>query len=251
MNPLRLKLDQFPLESAIIIFEKPKSKEVCLHAHREFAPVNTLDCFRKVPLDFLFRGHYHLTVSEPPEPYAIYWDNYHQSMVRKLVFGIFMLILVLLFLSITIGCSYALEKQFDSINYSTYCPKQYIYAKYENVETKEELQFIDNCFCERLNVLQLAYGWQQKYQSRCPEYLKNVTRYYFALPAYGIIVATTNFALRKIVEFGSSWLKFTDITSEAKFQMTLLYGLQFFNMTVPLLLINFNFSEAEWVTRVQ
>ena len=72
-----------------------------------------------------------------------------------------------------------------------------------------------------------------------------------ALPAYGIVVSLTNFLLRQVVEFGATWLKFTDITSEAKFQMTLLYGLQFFNMAVPLLLINFNFSEAEWVTRVQ
>lgn len=154
----------FPIESAIIIFEKPNSREVCLLAHRDFAPKHTLNCCRRVPLDFLFRGHYHLTVGRPPEPYAIYWDNYHQSMVRKLVFGLFLTVLTLLFLSITIGATYALHA-LESASHSTYCPKQYLYAKLENVQTKEEAQFINNCFCERLDVVQLVSGWQEKYQS--------------------------------------------------------------------------------------
>ena len=225
MNPPRFRLDQFPIISAIVIFEKPKSRDVCLHAHRKFAPQHTLNCFRQAPLDFLFRGHYLLTVSEPPEPYAIYWDNYHLSIVRKDIFGLLLTVLILLFLSITLAFTYALQEQFESINYSTYCPKQYLYAKEGNVETAEEIQFIRNCFCERMNVLQLAYGWQEEYQTRCREWVENVQDYYYALPCYGIVVTLINWSLKKTVEFGATWLKFTDITSEAKFQMTLLYFL--------------------------
>ena len=152
-NPLRLKLNQFPIVSAMVVFETPKSKTVCLNAHRQFAPYYKLNCFSKTPLDFLLRGHYHLTVSEPPEPHSIYWDNYETSMTRRIIMGVLLSVILLLCLAITWVFTMALEDQFDSINYSSYCPKQYLYAKEENVETPEEVQFIRNCFCERLNIL--------------------------------------------------------------------------------------------------
>jgi hypothetical protein len=110
MNPLRLKVDQFPIESAIVIFEKPKSRDVCLYAYREHAPIVTVNGCKRVPLEFLFRGHYHLTVSEPPEPFAIYWDNYHLSYCRTIVFGTFILAMSVLFLAVTVGFAYALQK---------------------------------------------------------------------------------------------------------------------------------------------
>ena len=162
-NPLRLRLEQFPIISAMVVFEKPKSQEICLNAYRKFAPSFTANCFRKSPLELLLRGYYHLTVTTPPEPYEIYWDNYNQSFSRQIVFFIIIIIICLLLLSITWIFTLLLEKQFDSINYSDFCPKQYLYAKEENVETQEEVQFIRNCFCERLNILQLAFGWQKKY----------------------------------------------------------------------------------------
>jgi hypothetical protein len=117
------------------------------------APEYTLNCCRKVPLEFLFRGHYHLVVSKPPEPHAIYWENYQENIVRKLVFGFLLSIIVVVCLAITLGFTFVLKDRFESINFSTYCPKQYLYAKDENVETEVELQYIRNCFCERLNVI--------------------------------------------------------------------------------------------------
>ena len=153
MNPLRHRLDQFPIVSAIVTFEKPQSRDVCLYAHGTMAPEYTLNCCRKVPLEFLFRGHYHLVVSKPPEPHAIYWENYQESIGRKLVFGFLLSIIVFVCLAITLGFTFVLKDRFESINFSTYCPKQYLYAKNENVETELELQYIRNCFCERLNVI--------------------------------------------------------------------------------------------------
>mmetsp|Transcript_29496 Transcript_29496/g.44821 ORF Transcript_29496/g.44821 Transcript_29496/m.44821 type:complete len:137 (+) Transcript_29496:1109-1519(+) len=135
MNPMLYKLDQFSIESAIVVFETPKSKEVCLHAYQKFNPAYTFNCFYRAPIEFLLRGHFHLMVNEPPEPYSIYWDNYRQSMVRKLFIGILLALSCLLYLAITFGFTVALKEQFDSINYSTYCPKQYLYAKEENVKT--------------------------------------------------------------------------------------------------------------------
>ena len=61
-NPLKYKLDQFPISSAIVVFESPKARDVCILAHQKFAPDLTLDCRSQPPLEFLFRGHYHLTV---------------------------------------------------------------------------------------------------------------------------------------------------------------------------------------------
>ena len=116
-----------------------------------------------------------------------------------------------------------------------------MYAKYENVETELEIQYINNCFCERLNIFLLAYGWQEEYQDRCPDYLNNINYYYFALPVYGLATSFTNIALTAVVEFGTAWLKFTNITSEAKFKLTLVWFLLWINMTTPLLLVYFNF----------
>jgi len=159
MNPSQLKLDQFPIVSAIVIFEKPKSKNVCLYAHNQNAPSITVNCCQQVPIEYLFRGHYHLVVTDPPEPFAIYWDNYRQGVVARIIAIISLIVLIGLALGGTVALTKILQEEIESINYSTYCPKQYLYAKEENVETKQEVQFIRNCFCERLNILQLAFGW--------------------------------------------------------------------------------------------
>ena len=45
------------------------------------------------------------------------------------------------------------------------------------------------------------------------------------MPAYGIVIAIMNWALRKSVQMTTRWLRFRDITTEAKFQMTLLFVL--------------------------
>lgn len=119
------------------------------------------------------------------------------------------------------------------------------------METQEEIQFIRNCFCERLNILQLAFGWQQKYQDRCEEYIGKVNNYYYSLPAYGLVVSIVNWALKMTVKNGSRWLKFKDITTEAKFQMTFLYALQLINMSLPLAVMNLDFSHEEWIYDIQ
>ena len=98
-NVLKYKLDQMPIASAIIIFEKPKSKDVCLNAHDRYAPKNGYG--RKPPLDFLFRGHYHLEVTSAPEPNSIYWENYNENSCRKLIFIVIFVIMILISLLIT------------------------------------------------------------------------------------------------------------------------------------------------------
>jgi hypothetical protein len=79
MNPKKIKLHQFPIEAAIVVFENPKARDVCLKAYAKYSPYYQLNCFRKVPLKFLFRGHYHLHLRKAPEPNAIYWENYNQA----------------------------------------------------------------------------------------------------------------------------------------------------------------------------
>lgn len=76
INTKRLKLDKFPILSAIVVFESTKAKDVCLKAYERFAPKYTVNCLHTTPLDFLFKGHFHLEVTNPPEPFAIYWENY-------------------------------------------------------------------------------------------------------------------------------------------------------------------------------
>lgn len=146
-------------------------------------------------------------------------------MGRTLLFGFLLSVIILICLSITLGFTYALKDRFSSLSFKTYCPKQYLYAKAENVETDEELKFINNCFCERLNVVQLAFGWQQQYQQQCTDYLVHISDYYLALPVYGLVIAVINWALKKIVTMGTVWLRYRDITSEAKFQMTMVFAL--------------------------
>ena len=38
INTKRLKLDKFPILSAIVVFESTKAKDVCLKAYERFAP---------------------------------------------------------------------------------------------------------------------------------------------------------------------------------------------------------------------
>ena len=112
------------------------------------------------------------------------------------------------------------------------------------------MTFSRNCFCERLTILELAFGSQQQYQDKCYEYLTNVLNYYYALPSYGIIVAMVNWALKKLVEIATLWMRFKDTTSEAKFTLTLVYMLQFLAMAIPQLIVNFDFRETSWVLKV-
>ena len=50
------------------------------------------------------------------------------------------------------------------------------------------------------------------------------------MPSYGLVVSLVNWGLKKVVQAGAKWIKFKDITSEAKFQLTFLYILQLINM---------------------
>lgn len=82
---------------------------MCIRAHERFAPRYTLNCCRKVPLEFLFRGYYHLIVGIPPEPYAIKWENSRPFVLGKiLVFILFLAIVAILFAT-TLGLTYTLS----------------------------------------------------------------------------------------------------------------------------------------------
>lgn len=102
---------------------------------------------KKVPVDFKFRGHYHLDVDIPPEPSGINWENYKTTFCSRFFFSIVLALILSSLLVASILLTYSIKEIFDSINYSTYCPKQYLYAKEENVRTDAEIQFINNCFC--------------------------------------------------------------------------------------------------------
>lgn len=54
-----------------------------------------------------------------------------------------------------------------------------------------------------------------------------------------------------MVQAGAKWIKFKDITSEAKFQLTFLYVLQVINMALPLAYMNFDFSHEESILSIQ
>ena len=85
------------------------------------------------------------------------------------------------------------------------------------MQTDLEKMFVHNCFCERLNIMQLAFGWQEIYQDKCPDYLENVNNYYYGLPAYGLVVSGVNNLFNRMVFYTSKWMRFQDITSEATF----------------------------------
>lgn len=250
LNPSKLQLDKFTIVSAIVIFEKPKSRDVCLFAHEEFAPTFTLACWRKTPAEFLFRGHYHLSVAVPAEPFAINWANMKDNAGTRILFSLLLFLILVILLAINIYMTMTLQKEFESLDYSSYCPKLFLYAKEENVKSELEKTFVRNCFCERVNIMELAFGYQSKYKDKCSDYLSNVHKYYLALPGYGLLIAFFNWILKKLVEFTAIWYRFKDITGEATFQLTLLYAMQLVNMTLPLLMTNFNFSETAWVSSV-
>jgi hypothetical protein len=71
------------------------------------------------------------------------------------------------------------------------------------------------------------------------------------MPIYGGFIAGMNSVLSIAVKQGSRWMKFRNITSEAKFQMTMTFLLQFLNTCLPHVMINLNLSSVEWITRVQ
>ena len=90
--------------------------------------------------------------------------------------------------------------------------------------------------------MQLAYGWQMQFQGVCFEYIASIAYYYVALPVYGLTIQVTNTAISKTVLYAARWLKFKDVTSEAVFQMTFLYFMLVFNMTLPFLMVNLDLS---------
>lgn len=74
---------------------------------------------------------------------------------------------------------------------------------------------------------------------------------YQNIPIYGAVIAIINWLIKLLVQFTTVWYQFLDLTSEAKFQLTLLTFAQWINMTVPLLIVNFNFKDHLWVMNVQ
>lgn len=71
------------------------------------------------------------------------------------------------------------------------------------------------------------------------------------MPSYGLVVSLVNWGLKKVVQAGAKWIKFKDITSEAKFQLTFLYILQLINMALPLAIMNFDFSHEPTIFSIQ
>ena len=49
------------------------------------------------------------------------------------------------------------------------------------------------------------------------DYLENIANYYYSLPMYGLVVSIINWALQRAVHSGGRWLKFRDVSSQAKF----------------------------------
>lgn len=56
-----------------------------------------------------------------------------------------------------------LQEQFETFDYTAYCPKQYLYAKFDNTENSRQATFVRNCFCNRMTILELAFGSQVQY----------------------------------------------------------------------------------------
>lgn len=137
-NPLKMKTEQFPIAAAIVVFEKPKARDVCIFAHDQYAPAYTLNCAKKPPMEMLFRGYYPLNVTAAPEPASIYWENYRSTVIRKVIFGIILFCLLIGILFVSIVITAVLSEIFNSLEFSTYCPKQYLYAKDRNVITAQE-----------------------------------------------------------------------------------------------------------------
>ena len=75
------------------LFDLYKDEQI---AHKDKAPYFSFNLCRQVPVDYLFKGQYHLTVEVPPEPYTIYWDNLHSSAVNKILFSVTLLFFVLI-----------------------------------------------------------------------------------------------------------------------------------------------------------
>ena len=41
----------------------------------------------------MFRGHYHIWVETPPEPYTIFWDHMHSPALPKIAFILFVIVI--------------------------------------------------------------------------------------------------------------------------------------------------------------
>ena len=117
--------------------------------------------------------------------------------------------------------------------YKDYCPDQYLYAKLDNAADDRSYSFTRNCFCERMTLDELAFGVQMKYRNVCWLYVSNITTYYLILPAFGIFVAISNWLIRKMVEYCTLWMRFSDMTTEGKFMVGMAYVLQFLFMAIP------------------
>ena len=101
-----------------------------------------------------------------------------------------------------------------------------------------------------MNVFQMAFGWQQPYKTECRAYFLKIARFYITLPVYGFVVTAVNFAIYWVVKHASKWMKMRDLSAEAMFQTTLVFALQFFNMTFPLLMLNLNFESNAWIRKI-
>ena len=64
-----------------------------------------------------------MTVTVPPEPYSIYWDNLHSSAVNKMCFILALIFFVLVLYACLIFLTITLQDEFESLDYTAYCPK--------------------------------------------------------------------------------------------------------------------------------
>jgi hypothetical protein len=66
--------------------------------------------------------------------------------------------------------------------------------------------------------------------------------YIISFPLYGLCILGINKLLKFAVNFTCEALRFTDVTSEAKAKMILVYIVLYINISMPLAIINFDFT---------
>ena len=123
MNNQNLKLHQFPIAAAIVVFENPKSRERCIRAYEKYSPYYQMNCCKKVPLRLLFRGHYHIHVKPAPEPILMFWENYSKESCKKFVLMFLFSIMLIMILCVNLGLTYSIKWLFESFKIDAYCPK--------------------------------------------------------------------------------------------------------------------------------
>jgi len=238
------KQEDFEIVSAFVIFERAESKARCLHAMK--TRHGGLCGKRPYPEELKFRTKRKLKVRQAEEPSSILWENYHVGYCSRIIRKSMIWIALGFFFIVAYVLAFALREYIEYTEDHSECIYKFLFSTPDSV-LPELLEQVRTCTCKPYSIWDLKFGKANHLYDFCFEFVKLNFYYVFVVSGYGFGISILNFCSYLVVKTAHPYTRHCNQTSQGRSALTFLTLSLFANTALPLLLVNIDLRDQDWV----